>query len=84
MPASATCLQLVLEGPGFEAFQDLCVGVFILAVAPRMCHRSVAYLRSEVSIICFEEIAGELRTVVGDDVIRHPKPAHEALAELDR
>ena len=48
-----------------------------------MCHRSVAYLRSKVSTICFEEIAGELRTVVGDDAVRDPKPAHEALDELD-
>ena len=74
----------LLEGPGFEAFQDLCVGTFSLAVAPRVYHGSVAYLRSMVSIICFEEIAGELRTIVGDDAIRYPKPANEALDELDR
>ena len=84
MPAPAAGLQLLLEGPGFEALQDLRIGAFSLAVAPGVCHRGVAYLRSKVSTICFEEIAGELRTVVGDDAIRHPKPAHEALDELDR
>ena len=74
----------LLEGPGFEAFQDLCVGMFGLAVTPGVCHRSVAYLRSKVSTIHFEEIAGELRTIVGDDAVRDPKPANEAFDELDR
>ena len=40
-------------------------------------------MRSKVSTICFEEIAGELRTVVSDDAIRDPELAHEALDELD-
>ena len=48
-----------------------------------MCHRGVAYLRSKDSTVHFEEIAGELRTVVSADAIRHPKPAHEALDKLD-
>ena len=48
-----------------------------------MCHRSVADLRSKVSTICLQEIASELRAVVGDDAVRDPKPAHEALDELD-
>ena len=83
MRTPAAGLQLLLEGPGLEAPQDLRVGAFSLAVAPRVCHRSVAYLRSKFSTICFEEIAGELRTIVGDDAIRYPKPAHEAPDELD-
>ena len=83
VPAPAAGLQLLLEGPGFEAFQDLRVGAFSLAAAPRVCHRSVAYLCSKVSTICFQEIVGELQTVVGDDAIRYPKPAHEAPDELD-
>ena len=49
-----------------------------------MRHQSIAYLRSKVSTTCFEEIASELRTVVGNDAIRDPKSAHEALDELDR
>ena len=32
----------------------------------------------------FEEVTGELRTVVRDDAIRHPEPTHDALDELDR
>ena len=83
MPAPAAVLQLLLEGPSFEAFQDLCVDALSLAVAPRVCHRSVAYLRSNVSTVRFEEITGELRTVVGDDVVGQPKSVHEALDELD-
>ena len=49
-----------------------------------MCYRSVAYLRSKVSTVCFEEVTGELRTVVCDDAVRHPEPAHDAPDELDR
>ena len=69
---------------GLEAPQDLCVGAFGLAVAPGVRHQSVADLRSKVSTIRLEEIASELRTVVGDDAVRDPKSAHEALDELDR
>ena len=49
-----------------------------------MRHRSVAYLRSKVSTVCFEEVTGELRTVVSDDAVRHSEPAQDALDELDR
>ena len=84
VPTPVAGLELLLEGSGLESPQDLYVGMFGLVVAPRVCHRSVAYLCSKVSTICFEEIAGELRTVVRDDAIRHPKPAHEALDEFDR
>ena len=83
VPAPAASLQLFLEGPGIEAPQDLRVGSLGLAVASGVRHRSVAYLRSKVSTVCFEEITGELRTIVSDDAVRHPKPAHEALDELD-
>ena len=69
-------LELLLEGPGLEASQDLCVGVLGLAIAPGVCHRGIAYLRSKVSTICFEEIASELRAVVGDDAVRDPETAH--------
>ena len=41
-------------------------------------------MRSKISTIRFEEIASELRAVVGDDVIRDPKPAYDTLDELDR
>ena len=37
-----------------------------------------------MSTICFEEIASELRAVVGDDAVGDPETAHEALDELDR
>ena len=40
VPAPAAGLQLLLEGPGFEAFQDLCIGAFSLAVTLGMCRRS--------------------------------------------
>ena len=83
MPAPAAGLELLLEGPGLEAPQDLCVGAFGLTIAPWVCHRSVADLRSKVSTTCLEEIASELRAVVGDDAVRDPKLAHEALDELN-
>ena len=84
VPAFAAGLKLLLEGPGLEAPQDLCVGAFGLIVAPGVRHRGVADLRSKVSTICLEDIASELRAVVGDDAIRDPESAHEALDELDR
>src|SRR3954467_9234133 len=84
VPTSAAGLQLLLECPGLEAPQDLRVGSFGLAVASRVRHQSVAYLCSNVSTICFEEVTGELRTVVYDDAVRHPEPAHDAPDELDR
>ena len=83
VPAPAAGFELLLEGSGLEAPQDLYVGAFGLAIAPRVCHGSVADLHSKVSTICFEEIASELRAVVGDDTIRDSEPAHEALDELD-
>ena len=46
VPAPAAGLELLLEGPGLEAPQGLCVGAFGLAIAPGVCHRSVANLRS--------------------------------------
>jgi hypothetical protein len=58
--------------------------VLSLTIASWVCYRSVAYLRSKVSTICFEKIAGELRTIVGDDAVWNLEPAHEALDELDR
>src|SRR3954469_25736184 len=84
VPTPAAGLQLLLECPGLEASQDLRVGSFGLPIASRVCHRSVAYLRPKVSAICFEEITGELRTVVCDDAVWHPEPAHDTPDELDR
>ena len=84
VPAPAAGLQLLLEGPGLEAPQDLCVGSLGLTVAAQVRHRSVAYLHSKVSTVCFEEVTGELRTIVDDDAVRHPEPAHDALDKLDR
>ena len=49
-----------------------------------MVHRSVADLRSKVITVGFEEIASELRAVVGDDAVGDPETAHEALDELNR
>ena len=73
MPAPAAGFELLLEGPGLEASQDLCVGAFGLAIAPGVRHRSVADLCSKVSTICFEEATGELRAVVGDDAVGDPQ-----------
>ena len=70
--ALAAGLKLPLEGPSLEASEDLCVGAFGLTIAPGVCHRSVADLRSKVSTICLEEIASELRAVVGHDAIGDP------------
>ena len=82
-PAPAAGLELLLEGPGLEASQDLRVGAFSLAIAPGVRHRSVADLRSKVSTICLEEIASELRAVVGDDAVGDPKTANNQPEELD-
>src|SRR4051812_25767570 len=84
VPTSAARLQLLLECTCIEAPQDLRVGSFGLAVASRVRHQSVAYLRSKVSTVCFEEVTGELRTVVCDDAVRHPEPAHDAPDEPNR
>ena len=83
VPAPAAGLQLLLEGPGLEAPQDLHVGAFGLTIAPGVRHRSVADLRSKVSTVGFEEVASKLRTVICDDAVGDPEAAHEALDELD-
>ena len=67
--APAAGLELLLEGPGLEASQDLHVVAFGLAIAPGVCHRSIEDLRSKVSTICFEEISSELRAIVGVDAV---------------
>ena len=51
VPAPAAGLELLLEGPGLEAPQDLRVGAFGLTIAPGVRYRSVADLRSKVSTI---------------------------------
>ena len=60
----AVGLQLLLEGPGLEAPQDLCVGALSLTIAPGVGHRSVADLCSKVSTVGFEEVTSELRAVI--------------------
>ena len=83
VPAPAVGLELLLEGPGLEAPQHFHVGAFGLAIAPGVRHGSVADMRSKVSTIRFEEIASELRAMVGDDENRDAKSGYEALDELD-
>ena len=82
-PAPTVGLELLLEGPCLEASQDLCTSVLGLAVTPGVCHRGVAYLRSKVSIVCFQKVARELRAIVGDDAVGDPKAAYEALDEFN-
>ena len=60
MPAPAACLKLLIEGPLFEASQDLRIGALGLAIASGVCYRSIANLRSKVSTICLEKVASEL------------------------
>ena len=83
MPAPAAGLQLLLEGPGLEAPQDLCVSTFGQTIAPGMRHRSVANLRSKVSAVGFEEVTSELQAVIYDDAVGNPEMAHEALDKLN-
>ena len=40
-------------------------------------------MRSKVSTICFEKVAGELRAIVGDDAVGDPESAHDSLDEVD-
>ena len=84
VPAPAAGLELLLEGPGLKASQDFRIGALSLTIAPGVCYRNVANLHSKVSIICLEEIASELRAVIGDDAVGDPEPAYESLDELDR
>ena len=60
VPAPATGLELLLEGPSLEAPQDLRVGAFGLTIAPGVRHRSVADLRSKVSAVGFEDVTSKL------------------------
>ena len=83
VPAPAAGLQLLLEGPGLEAPQDLRVGAFGLAIAPGVCYQSVADLRSKVSTVDFEKVTSKLRAVICDDAVGDPEAAHEALDEFD-
>ena len=83
VPAPAAGLQLLLEGPGLEAPQDLRVGAFGLAVALGVRHRSVADMRSKVSAVGFEEVTSKLRVIICDDAVGDPEVAHEALDELN-
>ena len=64
VPAPVAGLQLLLEGPGLEAPQDLRVSTLGVTVTPGVGHRSVADLCSKVSIVGFEEVASKLRTVI--------------------
>ena len=83
VPAHAVGLQLLLEGPGLEAPQDLSVGTLSLTIAPGVGHQSVADLCSKVSTVGFKEVTSKLRAVICDDAIGETELAHEALDELD-
>lgn len=48
-----------------------------------MGHQCVVYLCTEVSTVNLEELTGDLRTVIRDDVVGYAEAAHEALDELD-
>ena len=73
VPAPAAGLQLLLEGPGLEAPQELRVSAFGLTVTPGVGHRSVADLRSNVSTVGFEEVTSKLRAVICDDAVGEPR-----------
>ena len=51
-PTPSIDFELFLEAPCLKAPWDLRVGALGLAVAPWVRHRSVAYLRSNISAIC--------------------------------
>ena len=59
-------------------------GALGLAVAARVSHGGVADLRAEVGEVGFEQPAGELRAIVGDDAAGHAEAAYQALDELHR
>ena len=83
MPAPAAGLQLLLEGPGLEAPQDLRVSAFSLTITPGVGHRSIADVRSKVSTVGFKEVTSEVLAIICDDTFGDPEAAHEALDELD-
>ena len=82
VPAPTAGLQLLLEGPGLEAPQDLRVGAFGLAIAPGVRYQSVADLRSKVSTVGFEKVTSKLRAVICDDAVGDPKRLTKPLMNL--
>ena len=60
VPTPFASFEILLEGPGLEAPQDLRVGALGLAIAPGMRYRGVANLRPKVSTLCLEKVTGEL------------------------
>ena len=75
-------VQLV-ESSGPETTQHFSICPFRLAVTPRVSNRGKANLAAKVLDVLHEGATGELRTVVGDDPIRHTKTAHDPPEELD-
>lgn len=57
--------------------------LFRLAVASRVSNRGKIDLAAKVLDVLLEGASRELRTVVGDDPVRHTKTAHQSLEELD-
>ena len=73
-----------VEAPYLEALEDLSVCSLRLAVAARVSYRDVANLHAKVGAVGLEEAAGELRAIVGDDVVGDAEEAHQTLDELHR
>ena len=76
-------LVQLIKSSGPETAQHFSVRPFRLAVASWVSNRGKTDLAAKVLDVLHEGATGELRTVVGDDPVRHTKTAHNPFEELD-
>ena len=74
-PVLSALVQPV-ESPGLEPAQHFRICPLRLTVASRMSNRSEADLSAKVLDVLHEGAARELRTIVGDDLVRDPETAN--------
>src|SRR5512133_2442860 len=82
-PRVAMLLEDV-EGFGFEALEDFCVGALHLAIASGVGGRGEAELDAHIFAVVTEEFTSELGAVIRNDTVRHPKPSSDASEEFKR
>jgi hypothetical protein len=74
-------LQVVIGA--CEALEDLSIGSLDLSITLWMSNECIAGLDAKILVVSLERVAGELGPVVGDDLVRDPKPTDDGLDELD-
>jgi hypothetical protein len=71
----------IAVGPNLEPSEDLSISPLDLAIAPEMRHWGEIELDANVFTVLLKVLARELSPIVGDDLVRDPKPAHNLLEE---